>query len=189
MTDRTWLRVVGRLGAILVTPIAFSLAVAGAGWAPVTLDIIDAMLISFAIGAAALFWPRMIAALASPEPFEATDFVTFGLYDLFFYAMLAGIWSVRARSNHGSAIYGADVELRIAFRFLAARCLVYFMVAQGYDADQRPTVSKWLRVVAIGLVAVTGLACVDIVRDHFDAASKTISRQDWSPGADPLDAR
>lgn len=188
MISNTTLRIIGRLGAIMVTPIAFSVAVAAAGWAPVTLDIIDAVLISFSIGAAALFWPRMVSALRSSEPFEATNFVTFGLYDFFFYAALAGIWSVRARANHSIALYSSDIELRIAFRFLVARCLVYFMVAQGYDADQRPTVSKWLRVAGIALIAVTGLACLDIVRDHFDTAAQTSTQQDWHPGV-PINAQ
>ena len=181
MISRDWFRVAGRLGAILVTPLAFAIATAAAGWAPVTLDIIDAMLISFSLGAAALFWPRMLSALRSPEPFEAADFVTLGLYDLFFYAVLAGIWSVRARTIHGAAVYDADIELRIAFRFLAVRCLVYIMVAQGYDGDQRPTVSKWLRVALVALVALISMACLDIARDHFDAASLSSSYRDRSP--------
>ena len=166
---------------MILTPLAFAVATAAAGWSPLTLDIIDAILISFSLGSAALFSPRLVLTLYN-DGFDATDYVTFGLYDLFLYALLAGVWSVRARSNHGPAIYQSDIEIRIAFRFLAARSIVYIMIAQGFDNDHmKPTVAKWLRALAVGIVGITLLAGVNIAVRRYQYGVATALYRDHAP--------
>ena len=176
-TLRTTIRIMG----LYALPVVFSVAVDAAQWAPMTLDLIDALLVSLAIGGVVSFSRLYVEMIASPDPLDATEYVTLALYDLFAYALLAGLWSIRARSAHAAALYDSDVVLRIIFRTLVVRSLTFFLLAQGFDPDRRVSLARWLRVGGLALLALTALACLDVARNRAADAQHRIERQDDAP--------
>lgn len=175
------LRALARLASIILIPLTFATFVTAAGWAPMALDVTDAMLVFLALAAVLRFAPRLYDTLTAPDPMQAQDFASLGLNDMFLYMLLAGLWSVRASSGHAGSIQGVEVGLRLAFRVFAVRSLIYIIAAQGAEGTDRVPPTRWLSIFAIVMMAVMALAAIDVAGVQIPAIRIPRTMQDDAP--------
>ncbi len=174
-------RLLVRAADLIGGPVAFAFAVTAAGWAPMTLDLTDALLLFLAAAATIAFAPRVLDTLAVRDPLEPQDFASLGLYNLYIYMVLAGVWSLNAGAVHGPEAAGLSIGLRLAFRVFAVRGLVLLLAAQGIVGDGRVPVGRWLRIGAVALAAVTALALIDLGGDRIAAIRARVEMSDEAP--------